>query len=324
MGIPDIETEQKAHEAFDALRRASLKQNMDTNEVVSLLPEIRRNYMRSSEAWRLWCEGNDRCFSDQDILPEVRLTAEAYLAVHPLDPHVLQTMAYIEDEEHIQSFLNKYSTVFDTLQRTLLYTRYLRRNDKEKLEPERQYRFFNAVATLLQPSVLKGLESDDKNENAAVKFQIRLLDIIRDNGNDNIPDCWVDDRLTLGIQDASISLRNGQTEEAIDKLNAVASLLEETMKITQLQKLGTSCRWLDKMIWNAEETWFRKSNNPDEHEERAVYINTSMDGMTTCYLIFPSTYYNQITNMKGKEVLQTHPGFQTVVDRVKAFIVKRP
>ncbi len=325
MGVPDIEKEKMAHEAFDALRRASLKEHIDADEVISLLREIRREYLNASEAWRPWCEGNDRCFGMPDILPEVRLTAEAYLALHPMAPHVLQTMAYIEDEEHLGAFLDKYTTVIDTSQRSLLYTRYLRKRDGEKLEPERRYKFYEAANTLLWPCVLQGLDADDERQDAATLFRIRLLGIILDGDcDDAAPDMWTEYRIELGIRYASILARNGQVKEAMERLETAAALLKNTMKITATQPLGTSCRWLSGMIWNAEETWFQKGNDPDVYEERAIYIYTSMNGMRTCCRIFPSTYYDNIANLKGKEILQSLPEYQDILTRIKAWIEKRP
>ena len=76
-------------------------------KIVTLLRDIRRNYLDSDYAWRPWSEGNDRTFCDPKILPEVRLLAEAYLERYPMDAHVIETMAEIEDEEHLDEFLKK-------------------------------------------------------------------------------------------------------------------------------------------------------------------------------------------------------------------------
>ena len=140
-GVPETEKEKKAEETMDALRRAALKAEIDPEEVLPLLRDIRLNYIDSGCAWRMWIEGNYRCFSRPEILPEVRLTAEAYLERYPMNEHVFQTMAEVEDEEHIEAFLKKHTTSFDTSERALLYDRYLMRKIKEKFELERRYRF---------------------------------------------------------------------------------------------------------------------------------------------------------------------------------------
>ena len=222
----------------------------------------------------------------------------------------------------MQSFLSKYTTSFDTSQRNLLYHRYLRKWDVERLEPERKYRFYEAVSNLLQPCLLFGRNNDNQIKNAATVFQIGFLDLIRDNRNDEKPDMWADDRLDLGIKLAVILSEKGDIIGAIEKLETVVSLLEQTMKITDKQELPTSCRWLDGMVWNAEEKWFQKGNNPDESEERATYIYTEMSGMQTCYMIYPSTYYDDISRIEGD--IQSMPEYQNLLERVKNLIEKRP
>lgn len=322
MGIKEIEKEKQAVEAFDSLRRESLKADLNVEKIIGLLQEIRRNYIDTGDSWRPWSEGNYRCFSHPEILPEVRLTAEAYLATHPMDPNVLQTMACVEDEEHLQTFLSKYTTPFDTSQRNLLFHRYLRKWDVERFEPERRYRFYEAVDTLLSPVLLFGSKNEKQDKDAATVFQIGLLNLIRDKNHDETPDMWVAARLDLGIKHAVILSEKGDISGAIDQLNTVVSLLEQTMKITDNQELPTSCKWLDGMIWNAEETWFQKNNDPDGSEERAIYIYTDLSGMQTCYLIFPSTYYDDISKIEGE--IQSVPEYQILLKSVKNLIEKRP
>ena len=144
LGMPQIEKEKRAAEAFDELRRECIKLDYDADKIVELLRDIRRNYLNSESAWRPWSEGNDRAFRDPKILPEVRLLAEAYLERHPMHPHTIQTMADIEDEDHLEDFLKKYTTSFDCSARALMFRRYQRRGDAEKFEPERRYQLYEA------------------------------------------------------------------------------------------------------------------------------------------------------------------------------------
>ena len=124
LGMPAIEKEKKAKEAFDELRRECMKKDYDADHIVEVIRDIRRNYMNTDEAWRPWVQGNDRAFRDPKILPEVRLMAEEYLQSHPMAPHVLQTMARIESDENIKEFLEKHTTCFDCSERALLFRIY--------------------------------------------------------------------------------------------------------------------------------------------------------------------------------------------------------
>ena len=109
LGMPDIEKERKADEAFDALRRESMKAEIDPAAVIPLIREIRNNFIDCDGVWRLWTEGNYRCYRHPEILPEVRLLAEAYKKRHINDIHLVETMAYVEDEAHIDEFFEKYT-----------------------------------------------------------------------------------------------------------------------------------------------------------------------------------------------------------------------
>ncbi|MBQ7934746.1 MAG: helix-turn-helix transcriptional regulator [Clostridia bacterium] len=105
LGMTQMEKEKRACNAFDKLRCECMKRDYNADRIIELLRDIRRNYLDSDLAWSPWVEGNDRAFRNPKILPEVRLLAEAYFARHPMDPHVIQTMAVIEDEEHLEDFL---------------------------------------------------------------------------------------------------------------------------------------------------------------------------------------------------------------------------
>ncbi|MBO4769214.1 MAG: helix-turn-helix transcriptional regulator, partial [Clostridia bacterium] len=148
-GLTQTEMEKRAAETFDELRRECVKRDLDTERIVTLLKDIRLNYLCSNSAWRPWVEGNQRAFSDPKILPEVRLLAEAYLKRYPLSVEVIEAMAEVEDEEHINNFIDNYSTPFDCSKRKLLFNRYLTRGDSERIEPERTYQLFAAFDKLL-------------------------------------------------------------------------------------------------------------------------------------------------------------------------------
>ena len=322
LGMPQIEKEKRAVEAFDELRRECMKRDYDADKIVNLLRDIRRNYLSSDSAWRPWSEGNDRAFRDPKILPEVRLLAEAYLERHPMHPHTIQTMADIEDEDHLEDFLKKYTTSFDCSARALLFRRYQRRGDAKKFEPERRYQLSVAFEALLCPSyLLKWGESND-DKLAAEQFMEAILSLIRCEAEDDRPDMWIADRIELGLKSALRSISAGNQDEALLQIGTVVKLLEDTMKITDTVLLPTSCRFLDGMEWQAEESWMSRDNNPDSPEERFIYISTEMDGMCNCHCIFPSEYYDVLSG-KGFESLRDHLEFIKLCERVKALIVTK-
>ena len=322
LGMPQIEKEKRALATFDELRRECMKKEYDADKIVTLLRDIRRNYLDSDYAWRPWSEGNDRVFRDPKILPEVRLLAEAYLERHPMYPHTIETMAYIEDEENLDAFLKKHTTSFDCSERALLFERYMRRGEVEKFEPERRYQLYHDFDEILSPCYLHSWNADKETKQAAMVFIEDVLSLIRRDAIDKGPDMWTTTRLDLGFDSAARFASNGKSEEAITKIKETVELLEETMKITEKVVLPTSCRFLDGMEWRAKEDWMNRDNNPDSPEERMIYMSTQMNGMCSCYCLFPGNYYD-ILNGNDFEPLRDHPEFTKLCERVKALIVTK-
>ena len=324
LGMPQIEREKRAIEAFDELRRECIKRDYNADKIVSLLRDIRRNFLDSGSAWRPWVEGNERAFRDPKILPEVRLLAEAYLERHPMNPHTIITMAEIEDEDKIEEFLSKHTTAFDCSKRALLFKRYWLRGDAERFEPERRYQLYNAFSTLLSPHrYLLQLDENNEHRAAADKFMGTMLSLIRCDAVDDRPDMWISDRIELGIKSSVRSISSGNHEEALSQIEAVVKLLEDTMMITDEILLPTSNRFLNGMEWRAKEDWMNRDNNPDSPEERMIYMATHMNGMCSCYCIFPGNYYD-VLNGKSFEAIRNHPDFEKLCERVKALIVTKP
>ena len=101
------------------------------------------------------------------------------------------------------------------------------------------------------------------------------------------------------------------------------TLLEQTMAITDEQTLGSSCEWMEGMVWKAREFWKNKYNDPDGAEERSIYVYTKMPRMTTCYLIFPSTFYEILTGDAAFGGLREEPSFSLLTERVRALVETR-
>ena len=322
LGMPQIEKEKRAVETFDELRRECMKRDYDADKIVNLLRDIRRNYLGSDSAWRPWSEGNDRAFRDPKILPEVRLFAEAYLERYPMCPHTIQTMANVEDEEHLSTFLAKYTTALDCSERALLFERYLRRGDTERFEPERRYQLYQAFERLLSNVHLLGLGDDKVHNDAADAFMERILSIIRSDAIDDRPDVWTQIRVEIGLKSAIRAISCGKNEEAIYKVAAVVHLLEETMKITDEVVLPTSCRFLNGMEWKAKEYWHTIHNDPDALKERMINVTTIMHGMLEGYCLYPSIYLNKLKE-KEFDLLRGNPEFEELCERVKALIVTK-
>ena len=310
----------RAEEAFDELRRECMKEDYDADKIVELLRDIRRNNLRS--AGRPWYEGNGRAFRDAKILPEVRLLAEAYLELFPMDAAVISTMVEIEDEEHLQDFLVKHTTCADFSERILLFQRYLRRGEAEKFEPERRYQLCQAVISLLYPRNLLKMNSDAEEKQAADLFREKVLSLIRSDAEDDRPDMWIEARLELGFASAIRAVHAGDEEDALMKLASVVKLLEDTMGITDEVLLPTSCRFLDGMVWRAKEDWMNGSHDPDGSQERIIYLFTEMHRFCGCFCIFPNKCLHTLQS-HDFDHLRDRPEFHELCKRVEALVITR-
>lgn len=322
IGMPSAEKEERAVAIFDELRRECMKQDYDANHIVELLRDIRRDFIDSGSIWRPWVDGNDRAFRDPKILPEVRLLAEACLLRDPMNPQIIKTMAYIEDEEHLDDFLAKHTTSFDCSARTLLFNRYMRRGDAERFEPERRYQLFSVFDKLLCPNYLLQLNEYRSTNASADEFIEKLLTLIRRDAVDDRPDMWVCDRIELNISLAKYEVKNGELSAALSRLKKTVNLLEATMQITDEVMLPTSCRFLDGMEWRAKDDWHNPDNNPDMPEERMIYIYTKMSKLTTCYCLYPSKHLDALKS-DTFQPLRDNPEFIELCERVSALIVTK-
>ena len=320
IGMSQIEKEKRAKETFDELRRECIKKDYDSDKIISLIRDIRRNYIDSKYSYRPWCEGNDRAFRDPKILPELRLFADAYLERNPMNPHTIQTMANAEEEEKLDDFLLKYTTSFDCSERVLLFERYFRRRDAEHFEEERRFQLYSSFVKLLCPKYLH--KWDDDNNEKCDEFRMTALEFIRQDAVDDRPDMWVEDRLELYLNVASRHVAEGDFDEGISKIESAVNLLEATMAIKGETVLPTSCSFLDGMKWVAKENWHTRRNDPDSCEERHISIFTEMKHMSSGYGIYPSDYFRMLKR-KAFDPIRNRPEFEKLCDRIKALIVTR-
>ena len=333
LGIPEIIKEDQAKEAFDALRREALKKEIDADTVNELIRDIRRNHLESASIWRFWVEGNDRCYRHPDILPEVRQTAHAFLDISKkawINNHAVETMACVEDETHLEEFLNQYASVFDISQMSLKLRRYYTRGEWDKYDEVRKYNLFLTMDSIFDRKnyIDRRLSDDPLQSLELTRFQLDTLHRFCGckpdakhpiSGNGQL-DFWIMVRLDLGIHLAHSFAALNNPEKAFTALEDCSSLLENIMNIHDVIELSCSSAWLKDFIWKAEPNWFNPHNNPDGKEEYNIWIHEK-NGST--YMIYPSVYYDMLTNPKGWEgfdSIRNDERYKQITDRIKSLI----
>lgn len=250
--------------------------------------------------------------------------ANAYLELYPMSENVIVTMSIIEDEEHLQDFLDTHTTSFDCSARALLFNRYFWRGDTERFEPERKYQLQNAMAKLLNNDrYLLPRNATPEEQDAAALFRESLLTVFRRDADDDGPDMWTDARLDLAFSLAQRALRLGDMEEAMRRLEGAVRLLEDTVRITEEVPVPTSCRFLDGIDWRAKENWHSTDNHPDRPLERNIFFFQQTGSLCTCHCIFPSKIYAELTG-EAFALLRERTEYASLCARVQALIVTKP
>ena len=127
LGVTEEEKEKfcaELQQSFETAVRAK-----DVHKTIDIMREIRRNLKEYQHYWfwglytEIW---KVRLFRDEKVLEEMRLLAEEIFSVCPKDDHwaVIDCMSYMEDDEHIDTFLDAYASREDMARSTLLFNRY--------------------------------------------------------------------------------------------------------------------------------------------------------------------------------------------------------
>lgn len=343
-GMPEEQKEKQAQQLLTELAKACHENPLDTEKTCSLIRELRRNHLNADCFWHFWLSNNERAYRHPDILPEVRLTVEAILDSHGSDKNkddAIEYFASIEDDEHIDAFLNRYAATRDLRKETLLFDRCRKRGEQAKAEQMRQQFLFRSIDELVGNSGLwvsqKRMDIDLPLFHAQNKLGIALLHDLcqaKDrrrypiSGDGNV-DIWVEPRLWMGFHEVSYLAAEGDLDGALDVLEDTVSLLEKAMRIAEPCELGCTSPWLTDMHFTAEKSWGSISTVSHllrTHEERTLYISNE----AYCFVLYPSLYKNYLTTRENNDwykrtchlldPLRDHPRYLAYVERVDALV----
>ena len=139
LGIPEAKKEQEAQEIVRELVELSRQKDAPTERINELIRAIRRDHLNGYTIFHLRYSANINVFRRPEILPEIRLTMEQALESRNFDmtenKMMIHLMALIEDDEHIDKFLDSYTSDEDSSKITLLNLRYRTRGEWERTSP---------------------------------------------------------------------------------------------------------------------------------------------------------------------------------------------
>lgn len=340
LGVPEVKKDREKEKILKELTELSNSETASPERIIELIREIRRSFLDAFSIFHLRYSVNFEMYSRfPEILPEIRLTMEQAMESEGLDvvdkSEVIQMMTIIEDDQHIEKFLDRYATEQDQSKTALLNTRYQRRREWDKLEPIRQQMLFTYIDKIIgwdgqwynfgKPCDISAnmLLSD-----VQINFLNNLCGLAPDkehqiSGNGKL-DFWVHERIFLGLKKSARTVAAGKPEEAFILLEDTVSLLELAMTITEPMELHCSSPFLADISFTAEEGWMNGDCNyfSEKKQERYIYISNDQ----SCYCIQPSNILNAMKDEQGWawfNPVRQDERFKQYLARVEKLIVYR-
>ena len=285
LGVTEEEKEKYCAElqkSFEVAVRAK-----DVQRTIEIMREIRRNLREYQNYWffglyhEIW---NARLFREEKVLEEMRILAEEIFNVCPKDDHyaVIGCMANMEDDEHVDAFLDAYASREDMARSTLLFNRYKMREEFDKIEPVRQYILWMELSHIISAANdwQKYLCKDPEHFIWFCETQLNYLNAVNNlspdkkhmiSGGDK-PDLWCEERIQLGIRYAAAFAKLGKMDEAYDAFEDTIRVIEQIMAITDDKfKMGCSSPALEGFSLDSEIHWMEKSGK--EYKEISLRHN---------------------------------------------------
>ena len=179
-----------------------------------------------------------------EITDELRKAAEIFFDSNPdaaSKSNALYYFSTLEDENYISAFLDRYASDENSTRDSLLYERYLYRDDFDKVEIFRQRRVYKTVAELIDGMSWKDWRAPN-DVNFALWKNTLCLDFLHGFTNETPtsehpvscgfpPDVFAEQRVILGELRGCYLAALGRKEEAITTLEDTVSLLEQSVKL---------------------------------------------------------------------------------------------
>ena len=296
LGVTEEEKEKFCSElqkSFEVAVRAK-----DIPKTIEIMREMRRNLREYHHYWfwglfrAIW---DARLFRDEKVLEEMRLLADEIFSVCPKDDHyaVIDCMSYMEDDEHIDAFLDAYASRKDMARSQLLFNRYKMREELDKIEPVRQYILWQELSDIIS-------SANDwqvylcKDPNHFIWFcetQLNYLNAVNNLSPDQKhiisggvgPDLWCEERIQLGIRYTASFAKLGKMDEAYDAFEDTIRVIEQIMSIAKDEfQIGCSSPALEGFALESKINWLE--------EEGKEYKAISMEHNEWWNWIIPLDY----------------------------------
>ncbi len=326
-------TEEEKEKFCEELQK-SFEDAVRTNDIektIEVMREIRRNLREYQHYsfWEIYCDvWKARLFSNEKVLQEMRLLAEEIFQTCPKDDQyaVIEWMAGMEDDAHIDAFLDAYASREDMARSLLLLRRYRMRQESDKIEPIRQYRLWTELSNIIS-TANNWQEYPCKDPEHFIWFcetQLNYLNAINNSSPDkkhmisgsNTPDLWCDERIQLGLRYTAALAKLERMDEAYDAFEDTIRVIEQVMSISKDEfELGCSSPALkeftlkSKFYWTEERDGYEYKFLGMEHQDWGVCVQ-------------PYHYRNAIKN-PWFDSMRADPRFNPLFERLDKCVIYR-
>lgn len=302
----------------------------DIQKTIEIMREIRRNLREYQDYWfwglyhEIW---NARLFRDEKVLEEMRLLSEEIFSVCPKDDHyaVIGCMADMEDDEHIDAFLDAYASREDMARSTLLFNRYKMREELDKIEPVRQYILWMELSHIVSAANdwQVYLCEDPNHFIWFCETQLNYLNAVNNlspdkkhmiSGGDK-PDLWCEERIQIGLRYTAAFAKLGRMDNAYEAFEDTIRVVEQIMSITDDEfKIGCSSPAFKGFTLESKINWIEKDGK--EYKEISLQHNDWWNW------IVPLDYQKAVKN-DWFDTIRADKRFDTLFERLDKCVVYR-
>ena len=335
IGCEDSKKKEMLKKRFDEYFELCNSENPSVEEVLPMLRELRRECMTAPNMedylWRLFSHTayNQNSFKQHpDILAELRIAAEDVFTRREqgLKDSVVECMSLLEDDEHIEEFLNRHATRADLTKEKLLLDRYERLDRFDKAEPLRMARLYDLLNNQILTGVLwRRTGPDHPNPRESLRLntvRLNLLhglcgitpDPLHPITGDGSADIFVSARVFLGFCQACYLTATGDTEGAFVALEDTVSLIETVTGMEPYTTLTCNSICFENFSLSLEK-W------SDRDGVLHCAGTTNLEGQLRFCFVMSDYSIHPIVASQGWEwfdPIRNDPRFQACVQRVRA------
>ncbi len=339
LGMEESKKKEQIEARFREYNELCYHETPDSTAIVALIRELKRDCMTdpglSKYLWQLFAFAHwnaDALIKLPGILEELRLAAAEILEGNYerwLKDVVVEHMSYIEDDEHIVPFLDKYATERDLTKDTLLYARYRGREEWDKADVLRQKQLLSVIQNHFFNNCLFYIANRPNDVLECLQINTTRLNFLHNlcgvtphpahpiTGDGSV-DLFVSERMELGIRRACYLAATGDPEGAFVALEDTVSMLEKAMSLPDGAML--TC----KSISLEGETFELRHEEREEEGVRKpilrLYHNSfrESDRIVTIGWVFPIFALTSPTGWEWFDPIRNDPRYAGYVERVKA------